>query len=426
MTGPSRGDAAALDAADPLAWCRDRFVVDDPDLCYLAGNSLGRLPRITVERLARVVADEWGGGLVRSWERWIDLPVRVGDAIGTLLGAPPGTVVVADSTTVNLHALLDGACSARPDRGVLVVADGEFPTDRYVVDGVAAARGLTVRRVATDPIDGPPVDGVGGIAGIAAAVEPGDVAVVVVSAVDFRSAAILDVEAAVAAAHRAGAWVCLDLSHAAGVVPIDLDALGVELAVGCTYKHLLGGPGSPAFLYVRPDLVAAGLRRPQWGWFAQRDQFAMGAGFDPVDGAARFLAGTPAVLGLVAVEEGVGLVAEAGIEAIRAKSQALTAFARAVVADRLAPLGVGWASPTESERTGGHVTIAHPDAVAIGVAARADRVVPDVRPPDRIRLGLSPLSTAFVEVWDAVDRLAAIIGSGSVAGPEPGAGPRVP
>jgi kynureninase len=384
-------------AADPLAAFRDRFVVDDPDLCYLAGNSLGRLPRATVERLRRVVADEWGGGLVRSWEEWIDLPTRVGDAIGALLGAAPGSVVVADSTTVNLHAVLTAACTVRD--GDLVVPEDDFPTDRYVVAGVASAFGRRVRKTTRH-------EGIG---------------IIVTSAVDFRSGELLRLDLLAEMARSLGAWVCLDLSHAAGVVPIDLAALGVELAVGCTYKHLHGGPGAPAFLYVRPDLQPR-LRRPQWGWFAQRDQFAMGPAFDPVDGIGRFLAGTPAVLGLAAVEEGVRLVAEAGIDAIRAKSQALTTNARALVAERLEPLGMGWASPSDLTRIGGHVCLSHPAAVAVGVAARAAGVVPDVRPPDRIRLGLSPLSTSFEELAEGIDRLATI----AAAGVDPGtARPRV-
>ena len=398
-----RADAEALDAADPLARLRDRFVVAEADLCYLDGNSLGRLPKATVERLAAAVQQEWGAGLIRSWERWIDLPVEVGDAIAPLIGAPAGSVLVADSTTVNLHALVDAAAAARPDRPVLTVADGDFPTDRYVVAGVAAARHGTVRRIASDPIDGPRVDDV------ADALAPGDVAVLVVSAVDFRSGALLDVAAVAEACRRSGAWLCLDLSHAAGSVPVDLTAHGVELAVGCTYKHLCGGPGAPAFLFVRPDLQTQ-LRRPQWGWFGHRDPFAMTEEHEPAPGIAGFQAGTPPVLALAAVAEGAALVAEAGLAAIDAKRRALVEAALDLVHDRLVPLGFSLASPTDPHRLGAHVAVAHPHAAAIGVAARAAGVVPDVRPPDRIRLGLSPLTTSFVELWDGIDRIAAVTG----------------
>lgn len=411
-----RAAALALDAADPLAPFRQQFVVADPELCYLDGNSLGRLPRRTAERLRALVDDEWGAGLVRAWDRWIDLPTEVGDAIAPLVGAARGSVLVADSTTVNLHALVDGAATARPDRRALVVADGEFPTDRYVVDGVAAAHGLEVRRLPSHPIDGPqPAD-------VAAAVEPGDVAVVVASAVDFRSGALLDLAAVAEACHRHGAWLCLDLSHAVGAIPVDLAGLGVELAVGCTYKHLCGGPGAPAFLYVRPDLHEV-VARPQRGWFGHRDVFAMAPEHEPAPGISRYLAGTPAVLGLAAAAEGVALVTEAGIGAIRAKGRALVAATLELVEERLVPLGFSLASPAEPDRIGGHVAVAHPEAAAIGAAARVAGVVPDVRPPDRIRLGLAALSTSFVELWDGIDRIAAVVEAGPGPLPE---GVRVP
>jgi kynureninase len=411
-----RSEAEALDRDDPLGPVREQFVVGDPDVCYLDGNSLGRLPRRTVERLARLVTEEWGTGLVRSWERWIDLPAAVGDAIAPLIGAPAGSVLVADSTTVNLHALVDAAAAARPDRPVLVVADGEFPTDRYVVAGVAAARGLEVRLAATDPIEGPT------LAAIEAAVAPDDVALVVVSAVDFRSGARLDLAGVVETCRRSGAWACLDLSHAVGAVPVDLGALGVELAVGCTYKHLCGGPGAPAFLYVRPDLQAQ-LRRPQWGWFGHRDPFAMVADHEPAPGIAGFLAGTPSVLGLVAAGEGVALVSEAGMARIDVKRRALVEVALRLIEERLVPLGFALASPADPARLGAHVSVAHPEAAAIGAAARAAGVVPDVRPPDRIRLGLSPLTTSFVELHDGIERLAEVARSEPSARFEP---PRVP
>ena len=403
--GLTRAHAEALDAADPLASFRARFAVADPDLCYLDGNSLGRLPLATIEHLRAVVEEEWGRGLVESWDTWIDLPTRVGDAIAPLIGAAPGEVIVADSTTVNLHDLVDAACQAAPERSAIVIADGDFPTDRYVVAGVAASRGMEVRTIPTHPIDGPTPDD------LATASAPGDVAVAVLSAVDFRSGAILDLRAAADAAHGGGARLLADLSHAAGVVPVDLRGSGVDLAVGCTYKFLCGGPGAQAFLYVAAELLPT-LRRPTWGWFAQRDQFVMGATFDPADDIRRFLAGTPPILALAAVEEGVRLVAEAGIAAIRAKSLALGALTQSLVEERLVPLGFDVASPADAARRGGHFTIAHPDAVRIGVGARARGVIPDVRPPDRIRLGLSPLTTTFAEVWEGIERIAIVVEAG--------------
>jgi kynureninase len=398
-----RAVAERLDAADPLAGFVDRFVIADPDLCYLDGNSLGRLPKATVERLRAVVEGEWGAGLVRSWDDWIDLPVAVGDRLGrALVGAAPGQVLVADSVTVNLYKLCAAALAADPVRRVVVMTDDEFPTDRYVADGAARAVGGTVRKVPSDGIEGVDPER------LAAAVGP-DTAVVVVSLASFRSAALADVEAVTELAHRAGALVLWDLSHAVGAVPISLDASGADLAVGCTYKYLCAGPGAPAFLYVAARHHGR-LRSPIQGWFAQRDQFGMGPEFDPVDGAAAFAAGTPSILGLAALDEGVALLEEAGIDRVRAKGMALTTLACDLSDEWLAPLGFDVASPRDAERRGNHLTVRHPQAAAIGAALLEEAgVVPDVRPPNRIRLGPAPLSSRFTEVWDALDRMRKLV-----------------
>ncbi|MEJ7846105.1 MAG: aminotransferase class V-fold PLP-dependent enzyme [Acidimicrobiales bacterium] len=416
MAGPSRAEALALDAAGPLAGFPARFVVADAALAYLDGHSLGRLPIAAAERLRRVVDDEWGCALVRSWEHWIDLPGVVGDTLAPLLGVGAGEVIVADSVTANLHRLVHAACDLDPGRRALVAVADDFPTDRYVVAGVARDRGLDVRWVPGRPVDGPDPEA------LAAAVD-GDVAVVVASLVDFRSAAVLDPAPALAAARAAGALVLWDCSHAAGVLPLELGAIG-DLAVGCTYKHLHGGPGAPAWLWARPDLVDR-LRSPVAGWFAQRDQFAMGAEHDPLPGPRRFLAGTPGVLGLVAAHEGARLVAAAGPGPVRDRSLALGTFALALADDRLVPLGFAVASPRHAEHRGGHLALSHPDAPAVGRAARAAGVVPDVRPPDLLRLGLSPLATRFVEVWDGVDRIAALVTAGRHRQGTPGPPPRL-
>ena len=403
----ARAHAAALDAADPLAEFRDRFVEPDPGLIYLDGNSLGRLPAATVTRLRQLVETEWGGGLVRSWEHWIELPTRVGDLIGEhLLGARPGEVVVSDSTTVNLYKLAAAACDARPGRTVIVTDDDNFPTDRYALSGLAHSRGLTLRLIASDPVHGPSV------ADVAAALDD-SVAVLSLSAVAYRSGALLDVAAITAAAHDVGALVLWDLSHAAGSVPVKLNAAEVDLAVGCGYKYLNGGPGAPAFLYVRRDLQAA-LRQPIWGWFGQRDQFGMGEGYDPEPDVRRFLTGTPPILGLVALEEGVRLLAEAGLDRLRAKGMAMTELARHLAAEWLTPLGFEPASPADPAARGSHLTLRHPDAFAVSRAmiAEAD-VIGDFRTPDRLRLGPAPISTRFTEVWDAFDRLRGLVESGA-------------
>ncbi|WP_033386962.1 kynureninase [Sporichthya polymorpha] len=404
--GTDRAAAEALDAADPLAGFRDRFVEPEPGLIYLDGNSLGRLPRATVDRLRQVVEQEWAGGLVRSWHDWIDLPTRVGDRIGEhLVGAHPGEVVVSDSTTVNLYKLAHAACSARPGRDVIVTDDDNFPTDRYTLAGLAQARGMTVRVVASDPVTGPdPAD-------LLAALDD-RVAVLSLSHVAYRSGALLDLPTITAAAHGVGALMLWDLCHSAGSVPVGLADAGVDLAVGCGYKYLNGGPGAPAFLYVRRDLQPT-LRQPIWGWFGQRDQFAMGERYDPEPDVRRFLTGTPAVVGLAALEEGVRLLAEAGLDLLRAKGMAMTELARVLAAEWLLPLGFELASPADPAARGSHLTLRHPEAFAISRAliAEAD-VIGDFRTPDCLRLGPAPISTRFTEVWDAFDRLRSLVAAG--------------
>ena len=405
MTG--RAHAEALDAADPLASFRDRFVEPEPDLIYLDGNSLGRLPKATVDRLREVVEGEWGGGLARSWERWIDLPTLVGDLIAEhLLGARPGEVIVSDSTTVNLYKLAAAACDARPGRTVLVTDDDNFPTDRYTLAGLAQARELTVRMIASDPVHGP------SLADVEAALDE-NVALLSLSAVAYRSGALLDLPRITAAAHEAGALMLWDVCHAAGSVPLELAAIGADLAVGCGYKYLNGGPGSPAFLYVRKDLQPQ-LRSPIWGWFGQREQFAMGERYDPQPDLRRFLAGTSPVLGVVALEEGVRLLAEAGLDRLRAKGMAMTELARTLAEEWLTPLGFTLASPADPAARGSHLTLHHPEAFEISKALIAEaNVIPDYRTPDRLRLGPAPISTRYTEVWDGLDRLRRLVESGA-------------
>jgi kynureninase len=394
-----RDEAEALDRDDPLASFRDRFVLDDPGLIYADGNSLGRLPLETVERL-RLRVEEWGSRLVGAWVDWIDLPLQVGDLLAEgVLGARPGEVLVSDSTSVNLFKLAAAARELRP--GVIVTDTANFPTDRYVLEGLG-----DVVQFDSDPIEGPTTDGV------ARALEDRTVSLVSLSHVAYRSGALADLAAITELVHDADALVLWDLSHSAGAVQIELDAWGADLAVGCTYKYLNGGPGAPAFLYVRRELQSA-VRSPIWGWFGQRDQFTMGPSYDPVPGIGRFLAGTPPILELAAVEVGAQLVAEAGIAALREKSIALTELVVALHDERLSPLGFELGSPRDAARRGAHVSVRHPEAWRICRAAieRAG-LVPDFRAPDSIRLGFPPLYTRFVDVWDAVDRLARLLESG--------------
>ncbi|MDW3214884.1 MAG: aminotransferase class V-fold PLP-dependent enzyme [Ilumatobacteraceae bacterium] len=375
--------ADRLDRDDPLAHWRNEFHVPNPDLAYLDGNSLGMPPRRTLERVDAVMRGDWATDLIRSWEHWVELPQRVGDRLAPLIGARPGEVVVHDSTTVNLYQIIRAALRLRPDRSVICVDAGDFPTDRYVVDAIAAHDGLTVRS-GFDRLD--------------------DVAVVVRSMIDYRSAEIVDLAAETARAHEAGALVVWDLSHAAGLHPVGLGAAGAQLAVGCTYKFLNGGPGAPAFTYVAHELIDR-IDEPFHGWFARADQFEMGATFEPRPDIGRMLAGTPGILGLVAAEAGIEVTAEAGIDAIRAKSTELGRFALECC-DRL---GLASATPRDDLRRGGHVCVNHPDAQRITDRLAADHeVLADFREPDVIRLGLSPLTTRFGDVARATTAIAAL------------------
>ena len=402
-----REQAQALDRADPLASFRDRVVRADDGLVYLDGNSLGRLPATTARRLTEAVDDQWGRGLIRSWSHWIELSAQIGDEIAVgIVQAEPGEVVVSDSTTVNLYKLAAAALDARPDRRVLLCDDDNFPTDSYVFQGLAAARGLELRVVPTD------LDRGLSTAAVRDALDS-DVALASFSHVAYRSGALADLAGVTALAHDAGALALWDLSHSAGSVPVGLAAAGADLAVGCSYKYLCGGPGAPAFLYVRRDLQDQ-LRQPIWGWFGQRDQFDMDQSYDAAPGLARFLVGTPPVLSMIAMREGVRLVAEAGIQALRAKGMAMTAYLIELAQAWLVPLGFRLASPAESELRGSHVTLYHPDAWRICRALIEEYdVVPDFRTPDRLRLGPAPLTTSYDEVWDGLDRIRRLVQAGA-------------
>jgi kynureninase len=403
----TRSAAEALDAADELAPFRARFAgAEDDGLLYLDGNSLGRMPKETPAALARVVEQEWARGLVGSWSSWIGEATRVGDVLASgVLGAQPGEVLVGDSTSVNLYKLLVAGAEARPGRDVLVSCADDFPTDRYIVAGVARDRGMTVREVPADLDQGmdPAV--------LAAALDE-RVAVVVLSHVAYRSGALADLPAITRLVHDAGALVLWDLSHSVGAVPAGLTDAGADLAVGCTYKYLNGGPGAPAFLYVRRDLQER-LRSPIQGWFGQRDQFAMGPVYDPAPGIERFGVGTPPVVATAAVEVGARLVAEAGIDRLAAKGRVMTALLIELADAWLTPHGVRLASPRQAERRGSHVTLAHPAAWQVTQALIERGVVPDFRTPDRVRLGPAPLYTRFADVWDAMDRFRAVLAEGA-------------
>ena len=393
-----RRHAERLDAEDPLGSFRERFVLGDPDTIYLDGNSLGRLPIATRERLARLV-DQWGAELVGGWEEWIDLPASVGDLVGrALLGARPGETIISDSTTVNLYKLAGAVIERR--RGAILVPRGDFPTDRYVLDGLARITGRQLHQFHADPVEGPSPEDVE-----RACAEAGEVAVVVLSQVQYRSGALADTAAIEQAATAPVIW---DLSHSAGVAKPE----AISLAVGCTYKYLNAGPGAPAFLYVRED-HQPGLKTPIQGWFGQSEQFEMERGFDPLPGIKGFLAGTPNIPALVAIEEGARLTDEAGIERLRAKAEGLTDHLVNLYAEWLEPLGFELGSPRDAGRRGGHVSLRHPEAWPICRALiDVEKVIPDFRGPDSLRLGLPPLYTRFVDVHDALERMRDLVEGG--------------
>jgi kynureninase len=415
MTASSREQAAAEDRACPLTPYRDLFVFGAGGPIYLDGNSLGRQPRGTAGALARVL-EEWADDLVQGWDRWAGLSAAVGDRLAPLLGAAGGQVLVCDSTTVNLYKLAAAALEARPGRQVIVGDAHDFPTVRYVLQGLARQPGRRLRLV-----DAGPTVALGGeeLSGVLAGTAAGEVALVCLSGVNYRSGAVADMAGVNDVAHRAGALVLWDLSHAAGAVPLSLDADGADMAVGCGYKYLNGGPGAPSWLYVRAARHAE-LASPIWGWWGQAGQFDMGPTYQPAPGVGRFLAGTPDVLGLASLDAGIAPLLQAGIPALWHKTRSLVALLAARAEELLGPLGASLASPPDPGPRGGHLAISHPHARAASYLLRQRRlVVADFRPPDVLRLAPVALYTSRVEVWDAVPHIASVLSDPAVRSAPP-------
>ena len=393
------------DAADELGEYRGRFWQSADVAAYLDGNSLGRPLTASRDRLSRFVTQEWGSRLIRGWEeQWLELPEKLGDELGRVaLGAAAGQIIFADSTTVLLYKLIRAACAFRPGRTEIVIDRANFPTDRYVVEGIAAERGLTVVWINADPdstgVANPAETSLDDAFGVTStqvqAVLSERTALVVLSQVAYRSGYLADVPAITALVHEAGALVLWDLSHSVGVVPTELDAWGVDLATGCSYKYLSGGPGAPAFAYVRRDLQSE-LRQPIQGWLGTRAPFEMGQCYTPAEGIRGFASGTPPITGMLALQDMIALIGEVGIEAIRAKSVALTEYAIAL-SDEFLP-DAELASPRAAGRRGSHITLDRDDFAEIVPKLWAQGVIPDFRTPNGIRIGLSPLSTSFTEV----------------------------
>jgi kynureninase len=408
VTDPTTPEyAAARDAADPLAGLRDRFLGAETPLVYFDGNSLGRPLRATADRLDRFVREEWGGRLIRGWdEGWFDLPETIGDDLArVMLGAAPGQAAIGDSTTVLLYKLIragaDHQVRVDPRRTEIVIDRDNFPTDRYVVEGIAAERGLTIRWIDVDTSAGVGVDQVRDVVGPATGV-------VVLSQVAYRSGHLADAATITQVVHEAGGLVLWDLCHSAGAVPVALDAWGADLAVGCTYKYLNGGPGAPAFAYVASRHHET-LTQPIQGWMGAADPFRMGPEYRPAPGIRAFISGTPAVVGMLAMRDMIALVEEAGMDAVRAKSVDLTTYAIELSDAWLQPLGVTVGSPRDPARRGGHVTVYHPSMRAVTAALWDQDVLPDYRDAHGLRVGLSPLSTSFEEVRRGLDAVRATL-----------------
>ncbi len=394
-TPQTRDACEAADAADALAFARARFRLPE-GLIYLDGNSLGALPAATPARMASTVEREWGDGLIGSWNAagWIDAPARIGAMIAPLIGADADGVVAADTTSINLFKLAAAALGLRPDRRLILADADEFPTDLYMLQGLAAFAGRDVEVRALS------------LADLGAALDAGEAALIVLSHVNYKRADVRDMAAWTARAHAAGTLALWDLSHAAGLVEVDLAGSGADFAIGCGYKYLNGGPGAPAFLYVAPRLRER-ARSPLSGWMGHARPFAFEGGYDPAPGMARWLCGTPPILGMAALEEGLRTFEGVVIAEVQAKARALGALFLARV-EALMP-GVFTADPPPIAARGGHVILGHPNAYEIVQALIAAGVVGDSRRPDLLRFGFAPLYLRFADVWDAAERLADIM-----------------
>jgi kynureninase len=398
-----RRHAEALDAADPLARFRDAFDLP-PGLIYLDGNSLGPLPRATAARVDAAVRDEWGQGLIGSWNAagWIEAPQRAGGKVARLIGAKPDEVVVADSTSVNLFKLAAGALSLRPGRRTLITESGNFPTDVYVLEGVCAMAGATLKVLAPDEV--------------ADAVD-GDTAAVILTHVNYKTARRFDMAAVTSAVQARGALMLWDLCHTAGALAVDLNAAGADLAVGCSYKYLNGGPGAPAFLFVA-ERHQAQIRSPLSGWMGHAAPFAFEDRYRASADIRTMLCGTPPILGLAALEAGLDLQLEADPKAVEAKGLSLCDLFIRLVEARCAGHGLALAGPRDMARRGLHVAFAHPDGYALVQALIARGVVGDFRDPDIARFGFSPLYLSHGDVWDAVEILREVLETRAFERPE--------
>ncbi len=406
MDSLSREYALQLDEHDPLASYRDGFVISDPSLIYLDGNSLGRLHKSVIVRMQTAIEDEWGSNLIRGWTKgWWEAPMRLGDKIAQLLGAAPGQVIVGDQTSVNLFKLATAALNLRPERRRIVTDTFNFPSDLYILQGIVELLGRRHEIIRIGSLDD---DITPDLSALESSID-GDTALVTLSHVTFKSGYLYDMHHITELAHRKGALVLWDLSHSAGALPIELDDCNVDFAIGCTYKYLNGGPGAPAFLYVNKPLQAQTVS-PIWGWWGQTQPFAFDLDYRPAPGVQRFQAGTVPVLSMIALEAGLTPSLEAGIQRLREKSIGLTQYAVDLTDSLLTPLGFKLGSPRDSKLRGSHVSLRHPDGYRINRALIDEmNVIPDFREPDNLRLGFAPLYTSYLDVWEGFDRIRKIM-----------------
>ena len=404
MKVTDRAYALELDKNDPLADYRSKFVITDPNLCYLDGNSLGRLPHATVKAVSDFLSQEWGREVVTGWSHWIDEAQVAGDLLGrAVLGAAAGQVLVCDTTSVNFYQLCLAAIYARPGRKTIITDAANFPTDRYILDGIAKQHGLNL--VIIDNEDPAIAENELVTAELLEKYMSEDVALVTLEVIQYRSGARSDIKSITDLARSYGALVVWDASHAAGAIEMNFDENGVDLAVGCTYKYGNSGPGSPAWLYVNKR-VQSELQTPIQGWFANEDQFGMGPDFVKAKGIRGFQIASPSIIGIRGVQVAYEMIAEAGIDAIASKAAIGTQMMIDLFDEWLAPLGYTLLTSRNPKERGGHISIGHPDAAKICVALRKyANVIPDYRTPNAIRLAIAPLPTSYVEVWDGFQRI---------------------
>ena len=403
--------ALELDRTDPLAHFKSQFVVTDPQMCYLDGNSLGRIPKATITAINDFMVNEWGPEVVTGWSHWVDEAQPTGDLLGAAaLGAAAGQVLVCDTTSVNFYQLCLAAIQARPGRKTIITDAANFPTDRYILDGIAKQFGLNL--IIIDNEDPAIAEHERITTEILAPYLNQDVALVTLEVIQYRSGARTDIKAITEQVREVGGLVVWDASHAVGAIELDLDANGADLCVGCTYKYGNSGPGSPAWLYVSKGIQSE-LQVPIQGWFAQDAQFEMGPVFERAQNIRGFQIASPSLMGIRCVQTAFSMIQEAGISAIANKSAIGTAMMIDLYDAWLAPLGIELNTSRNPKERGGHISLVHPDAAQICVALRQiSNVIPDYRTPNSIRLAISPLPTSYVEVWDGFARMRDLVASG--------------